>query len=210
MNKKKSIVLLSVAVSVALVALVVFFCFSSEERLEAQSVPDRVPKSAPAETFDNSVPATPSQREIEDFVRRFYSTLELSDEMNQRAYESNEISFSTRAFYNCVNSKSVFSKKRLKNLTGEFHYYYDVYLKSINSVQEEPGSFVVITTVNYGIYETGNIENIEKLRITAFENKLIVSTWEDVKVKNMAIAEYEGLENYNEKVFYKNLGSVNK
>jgi hypothetical protein len=207
MNKKKSLVLLTIILSAA---FVVFFCFSSDDRVEQQTVPVNVPTPAPAMAPDEPVEVTFNQKEIEEFVRKFYSTLELTDEMNQRAYESDEFSFSTRAFYNCVNSKSVFSKKRLKNLTGEFHYYYDIYLKSINSVQEEPGSFVVYTTVNYGIYETGNIENIEKLRITAFEDKLIVSNWEDVNVKNMAIAEYEGLENYNEQEFYKNIGSVNK
>jgi hypothetical protein len=137
--------------------------------------------------------------------------LELSKELNERAYNEGGVKFNTSEFYSCVNSKSIFSKKRLENLTGDsYHYHYDVYLESIIEIQEHSGSFEVSTAVEYVLDEIGAIVNIEKLTIVKEDNKFIVRRWEDVRVETMEIAEYEGLENYSKNDFYRQIGSVNK
>ncbi len=169
--------------------------------------PEHDPKPAPG-------PATPSNKsftksDVENFVRKFYSTLELSDEMNQRAFDE-DLPFNTNAFYKCVNSQSIYSKVRLSNLTGDNHTYYRIGLKSIDSFSLNSNVYEVYTTVQYTIFELGTIQNIEKLTITNTGSSLVIAKWEDVRVKSMEITEYEGLENYKETDFYKDLGSVNK
>ena len=190
-----------------LACLIIVSCDSCFDGPKPHPEPD--PRPAPG-------PATPSNKsftksDVEDFVRKFYSSLELSKEMNERAYNEGDVKFNTSEFYSCVNSKSIFSKKRLENLTGDsYHYYYDIYLESIIEIQEKSGSFEVLTAVEYVMYETGAVINIEKLTIDIEDNKFIVRRWEDVRVKTMEIAEYEGLENYSKNDFYRNIGSVNK
>jgi hypothetical protein len=190
-----------------LACLVIVSCDSCFDGPKRHPEPD--PKPAPEPTPSPKDSFTKS--DAKNFVIKFYSSLELSEELNERAYNEGGVKFNTSEFYSCVNSKSVFSKKRLENLTGDdYHYYYDIKLESIIEIQEKSGSFEVLTAVEYGIYETGAVTNIEKLTIDIEDNKFIVRRWEDVRVETMEIAEYEGLENYSKNDFYRQIGSVNK
>ncbi len=201
---KKSFATIAFSLLACLIIVSCDSCFDGPKphpELDPRPAPE--PKPSPKDSFTKS--------DVEDFVRKFYSSLELSKEMNERAYNEGDVKFNTSEFYSCVNSKSIFSKKRLENLTGDsYHYHYDVYLESIIEIQEHSGSFEVLTAVEYVLDETGAIVNIEKLTIVIEDNKFIVRRWEDVRVETMEIAEYEGLENYSKNDFYRNIGSVNK
>ena len=199
---KKSFVL---PTFILLAGLVVFFCSSSNDKIVPVPLPATMPASEPEAPVENSF----TKSDIENFVEKFYSTLELSDEMNQRAFDE-DLPFNTNAFYKCVNSQSIYSKVRLSNLTGDNHTYYRIGLKSIDSFSLNSNVYEVYTTVQYTIFELGTIQNIEKLTITNTGSSLVIAKWEDVRVKSMEIAEYDGLENYKETDFYKDLGSINK
>ena len=201
---KKSFATIAFSLLACLIIVSCDSCFDGPKpHPEPDPRPAPEPKPSPKDSFTKS--------DVENFVRKFYSSLELSKEMNERAYNEGDVKFNTSEFYSCVNSKSIFSKKRLENLTGDsYHYYYDVYLESIIEIQEKSGSFEVLTAVEYGIYETGTIMNIEKLTIDIEDNKFIVRRWEDVRVETMEIAGYDGLEDYSKNRFYRDIGSVNK
>jgi len=147
---------------------------------------------------------------VTDFVKTFYSALELSPSLNQKQYEEGGVQFNLNQFKSCVDNKSIFSKLRVSNLTGDYHDRYNIILLDIDSITDNGNQKVAYTTVEYGIYELGTFQNLEKLIINSNQNHLILNKWEDIKIKKMSVAEYEGLENYSEKDFYKTIGSINK
>jgi hypothetical protein len=147
---------------------------------------------------------------VTDFVKTFYSALELSPSLNQKQYEEGGVQFNLNQFKSCVDNKSIFSKLRISNLTGDYHARYNIILLGIDSITENGNNKVAYTTVKYEIYELGTFQNLEKIIINSNQNRLILNKWEDIKLKKMSVAEYEGLENYHEKDFYKTIGSINK
>jgi hypothetical protein len=83
-------------------------------------------------------------------------------------------------------------------------------LVSIDLIESDNNTIEVSTTVEYSVSELGIFLNEEKLSININQGNMIINKWEDRKVKKMEVAKYEGLENFNEKDFYKTIGSVNK
>ena len=81
---------------------------------------------------------------------------------------------------------------------------------SIDLIESDNNNIEVTTTVEYSVSELGTFLNEENLSININQGNLIINKWEDRKVKKMEVAEYEGLENFNKKAFYKTIGSVNK
>ncbi len=167
-------------------------------------------------TSNDSIAIVAAQMKIQDsikvtdFVKTFYSALELSPSLNQKQSEEGGVQFNLNKFKSCVNNASIFSKLRISNLTGDYHERYNIILLDIDSITENGNNKVAYTTVEYGIYELGTFQNLEKISINSNQNRLILNKWEDIKIKKMSVAEYEGLENYNEKDFYKTIGSINK
>lgn len=167
-------------------------------------------------TSNDSIAIVAAQMKIQDsikvtdFVKTFYSALELSPSLNQKQSEEGGVQFNLNKFKSCVNNASIFSKLRISNLTGDYHDRYNIILLDIDSITENGNNKVAYTTVEYGIYELGTFQNLEKIIINSNQNRLILNKWEDIKIKKMSVAEYEGLENYNEKDFYKTIGSINK
>lgn len=148
--------------------------------------------------------------ETKIFVSKFYASLELSTELNQKHYEEGGVKFNKTIFNGFIDEGSIYSKERISNLTGDYHDRYSIRLVSIDLIESDNNNIEVSTTVEYSVYELGTFLNEENLSININQGKLIINKWEDRKVKKMEVAEYEGLENFNEKAFYKTIGSVNK
>jgi hypothetical protein len=165
---------------------------------------------------NDSIAATSAQMKIQDsikvtnFIKRFYSALELSPSLNQKQYEEGGVHFNLNKFKSCVDDRSIYSQLKISNLTGDYHDRYNIRLLSIDSIFEIKNNKVAYTTVEYGIYEVGTFKNLEIIFINSDQNRLTLNKWEDVKIKEMKVAGYEGLETFNEKDFYKTMGSINR
>ena len=148
--------------------------------------------------------------ETKIFVSKFYASLELSTELNQKNYEEGGVKFNINIFNGFIDKGSIYSKERVSNLTGDYHDRYSIKLVSIDLIESDNNTIEVSTTVEYSVSELGIFLNEEKLSININQGNMIINKWEDRKVKKMEVAKYEGLENFNEKDFYKIIGSVNK
>jgi hypothetical protein len=148
--------------------------------------------------------------ETKIFVSKFYTSLELSTELNQKNYEEGGVKFNINIFNGFIDKGSIYSKERVSNLTGDYHDRYSIKLVSIDLIESDNNTIEVSTTVEYSVSELGIFLNEEKLSININQVNMIINKWEDRKVKKMEVAKYEGLENFNEKDFYKTIGSVNK
>lgn len=169
-----------------------------------------------ANSANDSIASAAAKMKIQDsikftnFVKKFYSALELSPTLNQKQYEEGGVHFNLNEFKSCVDDRSIFSQLKISNLTGDYHDRYNIRLLSIDSISEIKKNKVAYTTVEYGIYEVGTFQNLEIIFINSDQNRLTLNKWEDVKIKEMNIAGYEGLETFKEKDFYKTIGSINK
>jgi plasmid maintenance system killer protein len=148
--------------------------------------------------------------ETKIFVSKFYASLELSTELNQKNYEEGGVKFNINIFNGFIDKGSIYSKERVSNLTSDYHDRYSIKLVSIDLIESDNNTIEVSTTVEYSVSELGIFLNEEKLSININQGNMIINKWEDRKVKKMEVAKYEGLENFNEKDFYKTIGSVNK
>ena len=143
-------------------------------------------------------------------TNKFYSSLELTAEQNEKISQGGEVTFSLVQFNSYIDENSIFSKKRISNLTGAYHENYNINLINIDSLLIKNNIYEVFTTVKYNINEVGSFQNKEKIIFNITKGKFILNKWEDVKVEKMKIAEYDGLENFKKSDFYKIIGSVNK
>lgn len=152
----------------------------------------------------------PDEMITSEFVKKFYSSLELTPELNQKQYIEGGVKFNMNKFNSCIDINSIYSKKRISNLTGDYHDAYNIKLLSFDSLRLNKNIIELITIVEYQIYEVGTFQNEEKLIININQGNLTLNKWVDLKVKKMVVSEYEGLENFKEVDFYKILGSLNK
>ncbi len=169
-------------------------------------VADLILKSDSIEILKTQV----DEGKIKAFVSKFYSSLELSPELNEKHYIEGGVKFNTAIINDFIDCRSIYSKERVLNLTGDYHDRYNIMLVSIDLIESDDKFIEVSTTVEYSIYELGTFQNSENLSININYGDLIINKWKDNKVKKMEVAEYEGLEKFNEKDFYKAIGSVNK
>tara|TARA_Y100001954_G_C15728081_1_gene561786 strand:- start:68 stop:586 length:519 start_codon:yes stop_codon:yes gene_type:complete len=144
--------------------------------------------------------------EAKMFAEKFYSSLELSSELNQKHYSEGGVTFNMDNFNSLIDKSSIYSKERVGNLTGHYHDRYYINLVGIESIEVINNKILVTTTVEYSIYEIGTFQNEEKLWINRNQDKLILAKWEDIKVKKMEVSEYDGLENFDENSFYQVIG----
>ena len=145
-----------------------------------------------------------------EFVKKFYSSLELTPELNKKHYIEGGVKFNMNKFNSCIDINSIYSKKRISNLTGDYHDAYNIKLLNFDSLRLNNNIIELIAIVEYQVYEVGTFQNEEKLIININQGNLTLKKWVDLKVKKMVVAEYEGLENFKEVDFYKMLGSLNK
>ena len=71
---------------------------------------------------------------IFEFVKYFYSSLELTPELNQKHYEEGGVKFNMDKFNSCIDINSIYPKKRISNLTGDYHDRYSIKLLNIGSL----------------------------------------------------------------------------
>ena len=147
---------------------------------------------------------------IKGYVKKFYSSLELSPELNKKNIEVGGVKFSTDKFNSCVNKLSEYSKERINKLTGEYHGMCNIELLTIDSVYIENDIVNVLSTIEYQVQELGGFQNQEHLIITIVQGELKLKKWLDVRLFKMELGEYDGLENFGEADFYKFIGSLNK
>ena len=139
-------------------------------------------------------------------VKKFYSSLELSDEENQKHYVEGNVIFDTSDFEKIIDDSCQYSKERVENLTSDYHSYIWIGFKNILSVKKNKEFTDVIVKALYGIYETGSFENIELIRFKEKDGNLKVIKWSDIKVHKMFVSDYDGLEKFTEADFYKRIG----
>ena len=144
--------------------------------------------------------------DIFKLVKKFYSSLELSDEENQKHYVEGNVIFDTSDFEKIIDNNCEYSKERVENLTSDYHSYIWIGLKNILSVKKNKEFTDVIVKALYGIFETGSFENIELIRVKERDGNLKVIEWSDIKLHKMFVSEYDGLEKFTETDFYKRIG----
>ncbi len=144
--------------------------------------------------------------EAKMFTEEFYSSLELSSELNQKHYEEGGVIFNMDNFNKLIDQNSIYSKERVSNLTGDYHDRYYINLVSIESIENNNNRIEVSTLVEYSIYEVGRFRNKEKLWLNIKQDKLILEKWEDIKVIKKEVSEYDGLEDFDENSFYQVIG----
>jgi hypothetical protein len=147
---------------------------------------------------------------LKTFVEKFYGSLELSDKLSNQHNNFGGVIFNTNQFYSLLDSNAVYSKKRIQNLTGEYHGYYTMRLMSIDQIKITNQVAEIIVTVGYGIYETGGFDNEERLLINLASGRLGLLRWEDLRLKKMEVRNEYGIDDFTEKDFYKSMGSINK
>ena len=147
---------------------------------------------------------------IKGYVRKFYSSLELSPELNKKNIEVGGVKFNTDKFNSCINKLSEYSKERINKLTGEYHGMCNIELLNIDSVYIENDIINVFATIEYQVQELGGFQNQEHLIINIIQGELKLKKWLDVRLFKMELGEYDGLENFSEVDFYKFIGSLNK
>ncbi|AMQ56172.1 hypothetical protein [Algoriphagus sanaruensis] len=145
---------------------------------------------------------------LREKINKFYKSLELPDELNEKQSFEGNVVFDTSEFNTFLISNSIYSKKRISNLTGNYHDRFHIKLLNIDSI-----SFIkdieIFTTIEYSIYELGTFENREKLTFNYFKDSLKLKRWDDLGLKGMKISQYDGLTEFNSDEFYNILGSVN-
>jgi len=147
---------------------------------------------------------------IEDFVKAFYNSLELSEVENHRQYTYGDVKFDLNNFNSLVTSKTKYSQKRVENLSGYYHDRFYIKLLSIEDVKLGSNEIIVTTKVLYSLYETGSFYNIEQLTLKDNRGLLKLYRWLDVDLYKMDLLGYEGTEDFTEENFYNWLGSLNK
>ena len=187
-------------------AIIIASCNGGAEEIKEASI---IQNPSNTETNDEQLTQV-DEGKIKAFVTKFYASLELSPELNEKHYIEGGVKFNIDIFNEFIDDGSIYSKKRVSNLTGDYHDRYSIMLVSIDLIESDDKIIEVSTTVEYSISELGTFQNEENLSININQGDLIINKWEDNKVKKMEVAEYEGLENFNEKDFYKAIGSVNK
>ncbi|MBU0487077.1 MAG: hypothetical protein KKA07_16530 [Bacteroidetes bacterium] len=144
------------------------------------------------------------------FVEKFYGSLELSQELNQKQYTEGGVTFDLTDFNSCISAQCKYSKKRVENLTGIYHDRFYIQLMSIDTICPGNASTKVYTNVEYGVYEMGNFQNREMLEISQQNEVFKIVKWTDLGLSMMEKAPYDGMENFGEKEFYEMIGSLNK
>ncbi len=144
--------------------------------------------------------------DIFKLVKKFYSSLELSDEENQKHYIEGNIIFDKSDFKKIIDNNCEYSEERVENLTSDYHSYIWIGLKNILSVKKNKEFTDVVVKTLYGIYETGSFENIELIRLKEKDGNLKVIKWSDIKVHKMFVSDYDGLDKFTEADFYKRIG----
>ena len=148
--------------------------------------------------------------QVNEFVASFYNSLELTDEENQRHYETGDVEFNINNFNQLINSDSKFSTKRVDQLTGTYHDRCHISLVQTKKVEINAPIITVVTNVKYGMFEMGNFFNNEQLTLVLTSGKLKLLKWEDINLEKMYKAPYDHMQDFNEKDFYQALGSINR
>ena len=154
----------------------------------------------------NEITLKEKYADVFEIVKKFYSSLELSDEENQKHYVEGNIIFDTSDFKKIIDDNCEYSKERVENLTSNYHSYIWIGLKNILSVKKNKEFTDVIVKTLYGIFETGSFENIELIRLKEKDGKLKVIKWSDIKLHKMFVSDYDGLDKFTEADFYKRIG----
>ena len=146
------------------------------------------------------------------FLNYFYSSLELSEEDNQKHYLDGNVKFDLGGFYEITDSGATYSRERVGKLSGEYHDRYHIEFGGIDSHTVRSGRIIVTSKAVYSMYEMGTFVNLESFVLVRDENTyaLKMTEWKDVKVIEMALSGYDGMENFQAADFYDSIGSVNK
>lgn len=119
------------------------------------------------------------EKKIGAYIKSFYQSLELSDKENQNA-EENATPFPKKEFKKFLSTCKSYSKKRIKELTGDYHPRYNIELLEISNILILDTIIVVETKVEYGIYELGVFINIEEIQLGFNKEKMEILGWYDI------------------------------
>tara|TARA_B110000285_G_C15046471_1_gene574580 strand:+ start:80 stop:1216 length:1137 start_codon:yes stop_codon:yes gene_type:complete len=167
-------------------------------------------KEVTQETSNEETDSIKAYSNINSFVSTFYSSLELSDEENQRQYQEGGVKFDLEKFYSLIGENANYSKKRVDNLSDEnYHDRYSIELISIEEIKIVNDEIIVRTKVKYAGYEMGTFYNEERLILQDNKGLLKLMSWLDIDLYKMETSGYEHMESFTKEDFYKWLGSNN-
>ncbi len=152
----------------------------------------------------------PMKESIKKFISKFYASLELTPELNEKQYNDGDVKFNLDSFNSCIDVHSIYSKDRVSNLTGDYHDHYNIKLIDINSIRSFNDKIYANTTVEYQIYELGTILVNEQLCLKLINSKPVLNSWLDLNVIKMSLSGYANLDKFKDSDFYQTMKSINK
>ncbi len=141
---------------------------------------------------------------IIQFVKAFYSSLELSDEENLRQYEYGDVKFDLENFHSMVSKNARYSEGRVRNLSDDRnHDKYFIMLQSIEEIKFSLNKILVKTRVMYTGQRMGLFYNEEQLTLRDYKGLIKLTDWVDLDLYKMSPTIDASVENFTREDFYK-------
>ena len=195
--------------SITVLAAIVLTSFIYASCGNAQSESGKDISETIVDEDSNSVEDNVKRKKVEDFVKTFYESMELTQPEVEKLMETYDDDFLQAKIDKLSNMNAFKTKERVKNLTGMYHDRYYVELIKIDSININDNQIKAYTTVLYQLDEVGSFYNLERIDISEKSNEdFQILDWSDLKLSKMELKDYEGLEDFSEKDFYKSIDHV--
>ena len=135
--------------------------------------------------------------EIIEFVNKFYNSLELSYEENERHSSKGDVFFDKKNFLSCLSPNATYSMDRVEKLTGIGHDQTQIQLNTIRDIIIGTNDIIVLAEVHYAFNHAGYVTVLEMLNITDVNGKKVTS-WKDILILEIDMI----LEDFTEEDFY--------
>ncbi len=195
--------------SITVLAAIVLTSFIYASCGNAQSESGKDISETIVDEDSNSFEDNVKRKKVEDFVKTFYESMELTQPEVEKLMETYDDDFLQAKIDKLSNMNAFKTKERVKNLTGMYHDRYYVELIKIDSININDNQIKAYTTVLYQLDEVGSFYNLERIDISEKSNEdFQILDWSDLKLSKMELKDYEGLEDFSEKDFYKSIDHV--
>lgn len=141
---------------------------------------------------------------IINFVKAFYSSLEMSEEENLRQYEYGDVKFDLENFNSLISKNARYSVGRVRNLCDERnHDKYFIMLQNIEEIKFSLNKILVKTKVMYSGEGMGLFYNEEQLTLQDKKGLIKLTDWVDLDLYKMAPTIDASVDDFSREDFYK-------
>lgn len=122
-----------------------------------------------------------------NFVKAFYSSLELNDEELLRQYEFGDLKFDLDNFHSLVSKDARYNVGRVKNLSDQKNNHkYFIMLEGIKEITFVSNQIIVKTKAMYSGERMGLFYNEEQLTLIEYKGLLKLIEWVDLDLYKIA------------------------